>query len=248
MTTALRAIALAALAASAPAAGGAAAQRLQPRIPPASARNAQPRAAADAPAVLAPASRHSLANTLLYGAGGAVLGGWAGYMTSQIVWSDWQRVSRPGGISRVRYTLTGAGIGAMAGALLGHHVTPGVSPAHPLYGTLPAITTEQIQASQTRTVEELVQLLRPQWLNARGNDLIQFADSAASPPAFGLPNSDAVRVYLDGEQMGGPEQLAEIPTLEALRVEYYDMKAATVRWGAGHSHGAINVITARGQH
>ncbi len=223
----------------------AAAQRLQPLVPPASA----PRTQATPPAhdAIAPRSAHSLLTTLLYGAGGAVVGGWAGFMTSQIVWSDWQRVSRPGGVNRLHYTLTGAAIGALAGALIGHHSKPAAGPSSPFFGTRPAITTEQIEASHTRTVEELIQLLRPQWLNPRGNDIIQAVGSSAlasvDPPA-----TDVVRVYLDGEPLGGPQQLAEIPTPDALRVEYYDMKAATLRWGAGHTHGAINVITARGQH
>ncbi len=222
---------------------GAAAQQVQPRIPP-----APPAAASSAGAREAiPAQhRHSLLTSVLYGAGGAVLGGWAGYMTSQIVWSDWQKATRPGGVSRLHYTLTGAGIGAVLGAFLGRHSTPGAAPGRPIYGILPAITTAQIQASATHNVQELIQLLRPQWLNPRGNDIVQIADSTA-PPRTGFAGEDVVRVYLDGEPLGGPDQLADIPTPQALRVEYYDMKAATLRWGAGHSHGAINVITAKGQ-
>ncbi len=239
-------VVLATLALSAGGARVAAAQQVHARIPPArdGARPATPVAERD---VIAPRSGHSLLDTILYGAGGAVVGGWAGYMTSQIVWSDWQKVSRPGGPSRLHYTLTGAGIGALVGALLGHHVKPAAAgPVTPFFGTRPAITTDQIEASHTRTVEELIQLLRPQWLNPRGNDIIQVVDSSALA-SLDPPGADVVRVYLDGELLGGPDQLAEIPTPDALRVEYYDMRAATLRWGAGHSHGAINVITAKGE-
>lgn len=246
MTRAGWLVALGVLATSVAGAQVASAQQLQPRIPPAPAQGTPAAAVAGERAATAPRTGHSLLNTILYSAGGAVLGGWAGYMTSQIVWSDWQKLSRPGA-NRLHYTLTGAGLGALAGALLGHHVEPGAGAATPVFGIRPAITTEQIQASHTRTVQELVQLLRPQWLNPRGTDIIQVADSAALP-SFQGSGTDVVRVYLDGELLGGPDQLAEIPTPEALRVEYYDMKAATLRWGAGHSHGAINVITGKGQH
>jgi len=199
------------------------------------------------PARIRVPGRRSLLTTVLFGAGGAVLGGWAGYMTSQIVWSDWQRVSRPGGINRLHYTLTGAGIGAVVGAVIGRHSPSAGTPGTPVFGLRPAITTEQIEASATRTVQELILLLRPQWLNPRGSDLLLVADSSAQPPPPGSA-ADVIRVYLDGELLGGPDELAEIPTPQVLRVEYYDMKAATLRWGAGHSHGAINVITGKGQH
>ncbi len=226
---------------------GSAAQQVRPRIPPLPATSStSPAAVAANASPVAPHSGQSLLNTLLYGAGGAVLGSWAGYMTSQIVWSDWQAVSHKNGISRLRYTVTGAGIGALAGALLGRDIHPTAGEPRPVFGTRPAITREQIEASATRNVQELVQLLRPQWLNPRGNDIIQFVDSTAAPLQPGL-GVDVVRVYLDGELLGGPDQLAEIPTPEVLRVEYYDVRAATLRWGAGHSHGAIDIITAKGQ-
>jgi len=229
-------------------AASAAAQQLAPRIPPV--RAAEPAGGTAAAATLqpaAPGTRHSLLSTVLYGAGGAVLGSWAGYMTSQIVWSDWQDHSQPGGVNRLHYTLTGAGVGALLGAVLGHHIRPGPAAPGSAFGTRPAITTAQIEASDTRTVEELIQLLRPQWLNPRGNDYVQIVDSTALPALTSAGATDVVRVYLDGQPLGGPDELANIPTPEVLRVEYYDMKAATMRWGAGHSHGAIDVITASGR-
>ncbi len=236
---------LLALALSAAAALPAGAQRLRTRIAPPPPPPAPSSTRTPPRSVAASATHHSFLRTALYGAGGAVLGGWGGYLTSQIVWSDWQEISRPGGIDRMRYTLTGAAIGTVIGAVIGYHGS-GSAPGRPVFGTRPAITAEQIRASSAHNVLDLVQLLRPQWLNPRGNDIVQINDSTAAPIP-GADPTDVLRVYMDGELLGGPDQLADIPTPQVERVEYYDMRAATLRWGAGHSHGAINVIMSRGQ-
>lgn len=185
------------------------------------------------PALL-PASHddRSVLRILAHGAGGAVLGSWVGYMTSQIVWSDWHNRG-PGEVNRLRYTLTGAFLGTVVGSLVGRHVASTGAVATPLDGARPAITTAEIQASTAPNAEELIRILRPRWLNPRGVDSI-IGDAAGT---------DVVRVYRNGQPLGGPDELASIDTPLLVRVEYYDMKAATLRWGAGHSHGAIDVMT-----
>jgi len=230
-------------------AAGARAQQLEPRISPVPAAAAGRTATAPrAPELSAPGSRRSFFGTVLFGAGGAVLGSWAGYMTSQIVWSDWHDRSTPG-VNRLRYTLTGAGVGALLGIVVGRHSSPETSrAARPIYGTVPAITGEQIQASRAQTVLELVQLLRPRWLNTRGADVMNkppVVDSLGM--ATGAEAADIVQVYLDGEPLGGVSELARIATDQVQRVEYYDMRAATLRWGGGLTHGVINVLTGRGE-
>ena len=37
-----------------------------------------------------PSTHHSLAHVALYTAGGAIVGGWAGYVGAQVAWSDWR--------------------------------------------------------------------------------------------------------------------------------------------------------------
>ncbi len=225
---------------------GAAAQRLQPRIPPATAVRTRSLALALGRDAGAPPARHSVLSTVLYGAGGAVLGAWAGYMTSQIVWSDWQELSHKNGISRLRYTLTGAGIGAIAGALLGRHVTAGAPLPQPgrrrsPWGDLPVISQEEVRASRARTAAELLLQLRPDWVNPRRSDTFGGA-------VVQTYTSEGVPVYLDGEPIGTVDDLSNISIHEVDSVEYYDVRAANSRWGAAANLRAIiNVLTAKGE-
>ena len=58
--------------------------------------------------------RHqSLLHVLGYAAGGMVLGGWGGYMTSQLVRSDWTDTTGRGA-ERLRFSLGGAAVGLLA--------------------------------------------------------------------------------------------------------------------------------------
>ncbi len=233
------------------AAGGraAAAQQLQRRIPavPAVGVGARVHLAVTAPGewAAAPPRRHSLLVTALYAAGGAVLGGWVGYMTSQIVWSDWQELSRPG-VNRMHYTLTGAGIGTLAGAVVGHHVGGGAPAAPPPgrrrspWGDLPVITAAEVRASRARTAAELIADLHPEWIERRSTDT--FGGAAVQTITF-----EGVAVFLDGEPLGTIADLRAMSVHQVESVEYYDVTAATRRWGAAEFRRIINVITEKGE-
>lgn len=83
------------------------------------------------------------------------------------------------------------------------------------------------------TAMAVIRRLRPRWLSVRGQDSL--TDPSASYPI----------VYIDEIRHGGLPTLNHIPTSQVLRLEFYSMADATIRWGTGHPSGAINVVTGR---
>lgn len=83
-----------------------------------------------------------------------------------------------------------------------------------------------IQGSRHTTALELIQELRPHWLEVR---------RAGS----GL----AKRVYLGDLSIGGVETLRQISLETVETLHYYDGPAAAQRWGPDHSAGVIQVRT-----
>ncbi|NIP78512.1 MAG: hypothetical protein GWM90_04645 [Gemmatimonadetes bacterium] len=91
-----------------------------------------------------------------------------------------------------------------------------------------AITGREIASLPRTDVYWLIRHSRPLWLQTRG------------PVA---PTMDGgIRVYVDGMELGGLEQLRGLPLDGLARVEYLDAREATLRFGVGHPHGAIEVV------
>src|SRR5438093_1605228 len=63
----------------------------------------------------------------------------------------------------------------------------------------------------------------------------------ARPPAA---ERDVV-VYLDQSRLGRPETLRTIQVNAATAIRHYSASEAEARFGPGHLHGAIQIITAR---
>lgn len=189
----------------------------------------------------APQPRHrSVLHVAAHAAGGALLGGWSGYVASQVAWSDW-RDGAGRGAQRIRFSVTGATLGLLAGALIGGRGTrAGPAPAQRPQVAPPIITgpisADEIHASSARTVTELLRQLRPQWLRSRGTDVLR---GNADPLA-----AHGVRVYLNGGLLGGLNTLDQVSTDAITGVQFLDAAAATLRWGAGHPDGAILLTTA----
>jgi hypothetical protein len=89
------------------------------------------------------------------------------------------------------------------------------------------ITLAEIRQSSASNALELVQALRPNWLRARGQTSIRYGDE--------------VVVYLNNIRLGTIESLREISTTNVGSVEYVEPRLANMRWGAGHTQGAIVV-------
>lgn len=98
--------------------------------------------------------------------------------------------------------------------------------------TATALTSEEIHGSTAPTVYELIQMLRPNWLRARG--------------ATSLRDTNTVVVYINRVRSGGPEVLRTIrpDAVESLR--FVGETTATSVYGAGHGHGVIEVTLIAG--
>jgi hypothetical protein len=94
------------------------------------------------------------------------------------------------------------------------------------------LTADDIQKTGAVDLFTAVQALRPQWLNKRGSTSFR--------------QVEMVRIYLDGNLMGGPEQLRQITTYSVETIRYMDGLEATQRYGLDHGQGAVLVFTKKG--
>ena len=58
-----------------------------------------------------------------------------------------------------------------------------------------------------------------------------------------LDGEPRLMVYLDNAKLGSVEQLRTLPIGGVVAVRYFTGSEATYRWGAGHGHGVIQVLT-----
>lgn len=178
----------------------------------------------------------------------AAIGAFVGLVAVKIVNSDWSDASRtPAG---VRAQNRGMAAGALFGAAVGNLPFLSNACAAPRGVASPVIDRRNIiSADEIRkfgpngTAYELVNTLRKQWLNVRGAEL-------SEAPQVNFETGEVLRegtpmlvVYLDNARMGDQQQLRSIPLAGVLAVRYYDAAQATLKWGQGHRHGAIQVIT-----
>ena len=91
------------------------------------------------------------------------------------------------------------------------------------------ISLAEIQNSGESTAYDVVQSLRPLWLNKRGAQSIQF-------------DTD-ILVYMGTAQIGALPALRQIPAATIASMEFLDAKAANYRFGMGHPNGAIVLST-----
>ena len=188
-------------------------------------------------------------NTLVRTAVGGTLGAWLGFVAAKIKMSDWNDASRGPAANRTRNNATIGG--AIAGAALANllfrsHACGSELPqvaeaaAPPSAGRRP-ITAEEIARSGINgNVYELVKSLRRNWLNFRGFDTFAEGPGSASTVVSEEPN---LVVYLDNARLGPTTQLYNVPVAGVIGVRYYNAAEATYKWGAGHTHGAIQVLT-----
>jgi hypothetical protein len=175
--------------------------------------------------------------------GAALVGGWLGFVSAQVVRSDWDKSSNTEFNDQ-------RGTWAAAGAVLGL-VTIRVVPRLGSHGdrgpgSMPAtgravIAAADIRSSTARNALELIQSLRPEWLVVRGT---QTWRETASGQGEGrsltyTPGQPAIIAYMDGLRLGGVETLAAVPVHGLTSVEFLDAHHAVVRFGAGNTHGAI---------
>ena len=257
----LRVLAILLLAA---AATPAAAQR---RAAPAARLETGPAAAAAAPALAPEASRGrgsaSKGRAALNVLGGALLGAGAGFLTSQVAWSDWDKSSNSEFKSRrLGFTVGGSALGALTGLVLGRHsegtdAYRGRVAAAPTSRTA-VITEEEVRASTAENVYQLVQALRPMWLRRGGvsghtnpapaapeSTPSETPGAAPAMPVSSASDDAGIRVYVERGYVGDIWSLRQIPVADVTSLEFLDTATATYRLGQGNSMGAIVVHTGR---
>lgn len=90
------------------------------------------------------------------------------------------------------------------------------------------ITPEEVRGSQARNAYELVQLLRPGWLQKKG--------------VYSFRDDGDIVVYLDDMRVGGPDALRQIEVTALSSLRFLDPVAAQARFGLSHNYGAIQVL------
>lgn len=176
---------------------------------------------------------------------GSVVGGWLGFFASHVVISDWEGDAKT---SLTHHRGTWAAAGTVLGAVAGHLLSPGHAPPT-LQETVSArqfIGRREIEGSGATNAYELVRSVRSQWLIPRGVN--SFTESATGSASLGqeldvTPGADRIIVYLDNNRFGGTDDLADISIEVVSRVEFIRGPQAVLRWGAGHAHGVIQLLT-----
>ena len=92
------------------------------------------------------------------------------------------------------------------------------------------ITLDEIRAGQWANAYDLVQRLRPRWLQTRG------------PATFDSP-AVPVRVRIDDAPYGPASALRDRPVMGIVALEWVDPTEAAGRWGPEYGSGAIVVRT-----
>jgi hypothetical protein len=91
------------------------------------------------------------------------------------------------------------------------------------------ITRAQIDEEGPSNAYLIVQAVRPLWLEKRGSTSFY--------------EEGEIRVYLDGSSLGGIDSLRGIHSDNIESMEFLDERRASYRFGPGHEHGVIHVIT-----
>jgi hypothetical protein len=193
-------------------------------------------------------------NTALSGVAGGAIGAWLGFFTAKVKVSDWDDAARGPAAHRMknRYTIAGAALGLAAGTLLHARSACGA----PAAGQIPAttsprvahqpITLEEITRSAgSGSVYELIHALRPNWLNLRGIDALTEGPEILQIDGqqVDLEGQPRLTVYLNLAKLGSVNELKQLPIAGVQAIRYFTGAEATYRWGAGNSHGAIQVLT-----
>ncbi len=108
--------------------------------------------------------------------------------------------------------------------------TTGTSGAAGRSGSRNEITAEQIadRADASGTAYHIIEQVNPRWLRASRSQ-------------------DFAAVFMDTQPWGNLESLRGISIEEVERIEYLDMRDATIRYGTGYPGGIIRVVTRRGR-
>ena len=108
-------------------------------------------------------------------------------------------------------------------AAVGCHVQQ-ISPLDP-----ERLSREEILEEHFTNVYDAVASLRSAWLTVRGTD------------SFRQPSQ--IWVYYDENRLGGVDEMRSVLVNSVASLRHYNGVDATMRWGVGHSAGAIQILS-----
>lgn len=91
------------------------------------------------------------------------------------------------------------------------------------------ITSADMGRVNAMTAYDAVARLQPQWLGSRG------------PVSMTSLEQSEVSVYVNGVEVGGPENLQNFQVIDVEEMRYYPPGEAGARFGMGHPRGVIDV-------
>lgn len=186
---------------------------------------------------------------LLRAAGGAAVGAWVGYMASQVAVGDWEDDPR---IDRRSWAASGAAVGITLGLTVpGGSRPPGrVAPERTERAPgRDVLTAEQLEKARSGNLYSVIRSLRPEWLRTRGTGSMRETTRGSASGIGGdieieQPGIPSIRVYFDDSHLGDLDSLRSVDPGTVGEVRFLSAAEATQRWGAGHLHGAILILTA----
>lgn len=101
----------------------------------------------------------------------------------------------------------------------------------PESGSRNAIVQAELAANSDLSAFEVVRRLRPGWLRYRGQSVLTG------------PEREGLRIYLDGSFYGDADTLGQLQARNLEELRFLDSRQATLRFGTGHTVGAILVTT-----
>lgn len=104
------------------------------------------------------------------------------------------------------------------------------------------LTADEITASSSASLFQLIQQKRPRWLSPRGSSTLR---TQTGTDMFGKPTESPaepeIPVYVDDVRFGTQAALRSLTPQTVESMEYLDASSATQRFGTNHEHGAILV-------
>ena len=91
------------------------------------------------------------------------------------------------------------------------------------------VGSEELAATNSPTVYEALELVRPEWMTARGSV------SAGGPDA-------TANVYMYGTRVGGLDYLREVYVIDVAELRFWPAGEAGARFGMGNPRGVIEIL------
>ncbi len=181
--------------------------------------------------------------------GGALVGGWVGYVSAQVAHGDWDKASNSA-LKRQRslWTAAGAVLGVVGSRVVGATGSPSAGLRSPVQydHERTRLSTEEIRSSKSETAFALISTLRPEWLVTRGTNSpteTTHGSLGNGGQQYVLAGAEKIAVYMNDIELGGVAKLRDISTDLLTGARFLSAREATYRYGMGHAYGVILLQT-----